>query len=50
MVWLLLQVAGLMDVDWAIGLKYTDGTTRLWPSVFTLTAMGLSVRCCWPSR
>lgn len=39
----LLFVAGLLEVGWAIGLKYTEGFTRLWPSVFTLAAMVLSV-------
>ena len=43
MEWVLLVVAGLLEVGWAIGLKYTQGFTRLWPSVFTLTAMVLSV-------
>jgi quaternary ammonium compound-resistance protein SugE len=43
MAWILLVVAGLLEVGWAIGLKYTQGFTRLWPSVFTLTAMVLSV-------
>jgi len=43
MAWLLLVVAGLFEVAWAIGLKYTEGFTRLWPSVGTLAAMGLSV-------
>lgn len=43
MAWLLLVVAGLMEVGWAIGLKYTEGFTRLWPSVFTLAAMVASV-------
>jgi quaternary ammonium compound-resistance protein SugE len=43
MAWLLLIVAGLFEVGWAIGLKYTAGFTRLWPSVFTLAAMVLSV-------
>jgi len=43
MAWLLLVIAGLLEVGWAIGLKYTDGFTRLWPSVFTGTAMTLSV-------
>ena len=41
--WLLLVLAGLFEVGWAIGLKYTEGFTRLWPSVGTLTAMTLSV-------
>lgn len=43
MAWLLLVVAGLFEVGWAIGLKYTEGFTRVWPSVFTLGAMVLSV-------
>jgi quaternary ammonium compound-resistance protein SugE len=41
--WLMLLVAGLLEVGWAIGLKYTEGFTRLWPSVFTLVAMVCSV-------
>ncbi|MBL8352322.1 MAG: quaternary ammonium compound efflux SMR transporter SugE [Burkholderiaceae bacterium] len=43
MAWVLLLVAGLLEVGWAIGLKYTEGFTRLWPSVFTIVAMVLSV-------
>ena len=43
MPWMLLIVAGLLEVGWAIGLKSTEGFTRLWPSVFTLLAMTLSV-------
>ena len=43
MAWLLLLVAGVLEVAWAIGLKYTEGFTKLWPSVATLTAMALSV-------
>jgi len=41
--WLILVVAGLFEVGWAIGLKYTDGFTRLWPSVGTVLAMLVSV-------
>ncbi len=41
--WVLLVVAGLLEVGWAIGLKYTEGFTRLWPSVLTLAAMVLSI-------
>ena len=37
MAWLLLFVAGLLEIVWAIGLKYTHGFTRLWPSVMTLS-------------
>jgi quaternary ammonium compound-resistance protein SugE len=43
MSWTLLLIAGLMEVGWAIGLKYTQGFTKLWPSVATLTSMVISV-------
>ncbi len=43
MAWLLLFVAGLLEVGWAIGLKYTEGFTRPLPSVLTLAAMAASV-------
>lgn len=43
MAWMLLLVAGLLEVGWAIGLKYTEGFTRPWPSVLTIAAMVLSV-------
>lgn len=43
MAWTLLLVAGLFEVAWAIGLKYTDGFARLWPSVLTIAAMLVSV-------
>lgn len=39
MAWLILFIAGLLEVGWAIGLKYTEGFTRLWPSVWTLVAL-----------
>jgi len=42
MPWLVLIVAGLFEVIWAIGLKYTDGFTRLWPSIATVAAMLVS--------
>src|SRR5690606_10733228 len=45
MAWIYLLVAGLFEVVWAIGLKYTEGWTRLWPSVGTLVAMGVSFWC-----
>ena len=45
MAWILLFVAGLFEIAWAIGLKYTDGFSRLWPSVFTIAAMIVSVVC-----
>lgn len=41
--WILLVVAGLLECGWAIGLKYSDGFTRLWPSVGTAAAMGVSL-------
>jgi quaternary ammonium compound-resistance protein SugE len=37
--WLLLFIAGLMETGWAIGLKYTEGFTKFWPSVGTLALM-----------
>ncbi|MEN3276079.1 MAG: quaternary ammonium compound-resistance protein SugE [Massilia sp.] len=43
MSWIYLVVAGVLEVAWAVGLKYTQGFTRLWPSVFTLAAMAASV-------
>ncbi|WP_420103132.1 quaternary ammonium compound efflux SMR transporter SugE [Bosea sp. (in: a-proteobacteria)] len=43
MAWFYLVVAGLFEVAWAIGLKYTQGFTRLWPTVFTVTSMVVSV-------
>ncbi len=43
MSWAILITAGLLEVVWAIGLKYTDGFTRLWPTVATVSAMVLSV-------
>jgi quaternary ammonium compound-resistance protein SugE len=43
MAWLVLAAAGLLEIGWAIGLKYTDGFTRLVPSVLTLAAMAGSI-------
>lgn len=43
MAWLLLMVAGLLEVTWAVGLKYTEGFTRLLPSVLVAVAMAGSV-------
>lgn len=43
MAWAILIVAGLFEIAWAIGLKYTEGFTRLWPSVLTGTSMVASV-------
>ena len=51
MAWIILFVAGLLEVGWAVGLKYTEGFTRLWPTVATAIALiasmgllGLAVR------
>jgi quaternary ammonium compound-resistance protein SugE len=49
--WIILLVAGLFEIGWAIGLKYTEGFTRLWPTLLTAVALiasmgmlGLAVR------
>lgn len=41
--WLVLVVAGLFEIGWAVGLKYTQGFTRLWPSVGTIAAIVVSM-------
>ena len=41
--WGALLVAGLLEIGWALGLKYTDGWTRLWPSVLTIATMVASM-------
>lgn len=43
MAWTYLVIAGLFEVGWAVGLKYTEGFSRLWPSVATIGAMVASV-------
>ena len=43
MSWLILVIAGLFEIGWAIGLKYTQGFTRLWPTLGTVGAMVISV-------
>lgn len=43
MAWALLVAAGILEIGWAIGLKYTEGFTRLWPSVWTIAAMVVSL-------
>jgi len=45
MAWAFLVVAGLFEVAWAVGLKETDGFTRLWPSVITISCMWVSFAC-----
>jgi quaternary ammonium compound-resistance protein SugE len=42
MAWIYLLIAGLMEIGWAVGLKYTEGFTRFWPSVATIGAMIVS--------
>jgi quaternary ammonium compound-resistance protein SugE len=51
MAWIVLVVAGFLEIGWAVGLKYTNGFTRLWPTVGTgvalvasMTLLGLAVR------
>lgn len=43
MPWVTLVIAGLFEVGWAIGLKYTEGFTRLWPTIWTVSAMIISL-------
>ncbi|MCF8721064.1 quaternary ammonium compound efflux SMR transporter SugE [Nitrospina gracilis] len=43
MAWVVLFVAGLFEVGWAIGLKYTEGFTRLWPTVWTVASIVISM-------
>ncbi len=43
MAWLILFVAGLFEVGWAVGLKYTEGFTKLWPSLLTAASMAASI-------
>ena len=43
MAWVYLLLAGLLEIAWAVGLKYTEGFTRLWPSLWTGAAMILSM-------
>ena len=51
MAWTLLLLAALLEVGWAVGLKYTHGFTRLWPSVWTGLAMLFSMALlAWSAR
>ncbi len=45
MAWIYLLIAGAFEIVWAVSLKFTDGFTRLWPSVGTVVAMGISMVC-----
>ena len=51
MAWIVLVVAGLLEVVWAFAMKRSEGFSRLWPSGVTLVAMGLSFAClAWSMR
>lgn len=43
MSWFILIVAGVFEICWAVGLKYSNGFTKFWPSVFTVISMILSM-------
>ncbi len=43
MIWIVLVIAGLFETAWAIGLKYTEGFSKFWPSFWTIGAMVISV-------
>lgn len=43
--WIVLFIAGMFEVAWSVGLKYSHGFSRLWPSVFTVATMTLSFVC-----
>lgn len=43
MAWVWLGLAGLLEIGWAVGLKLSEGFSRLWPSVFTVAAMAASI-------
>jgi len=43
MAWIVLFVAGILEIGWAVGLKYTEGFTRLWPTFATVSAMAVSM-------
>ncbi len=42
MAWIYLAVAGCFEVAWAVGMKYSEGFSKLWPSAFTVVGMILS--------
>lgn len=43
MAWVILFLAGLFEIGWAVGLKYSQGFTRLWPSLATVASMAMSL-------
>ena len=42
MAWIVLVIAGMFEIGWAVGLKYTEGFTRLWPSLWTIASIVIS--------
>jgi quaternary ammonium compound-resistance protein SugE len=51
MAWLVLFIAGLFETGWAIGLKYADGFTRFWPTIWTIVALVISLlMLSWAAR
>ena len=43
MAWIILLIAGIFEVAWAVGLKYTNGFSKLWPTAATIGAMAVSI-------
>ena len=43
MAWIILIIAGLFEIAWAVGLKYSDGFSKLYPSIFTIASMIISM-------
>src|SRR6187401_2991144 len=43
MAWFILIIAGIFEIAWTVGLKYSEGLTRFWPSVFTLVCLAISM-------
>ena len=43
MAWFILIIAGIFEIAWAIGLKYSEGLSKFWPSVFTLVCLAISM-------
>jgi len=43
MAWVILVLAGVFEVGWAIGLKYTEGFSKLWPTIWTVLSMIISL-------
>lgn len=43
MTWIILFLAGIAEIIWAVGLKYSEGFTRTWPSVMTCVGMAISI-------